>query len=67
MGIAPYPGDPDVAFDLLESASVQLRTVLPDADRISAGMSGDLEAAVRHGATHVRIGGAILGKRAIVG
>ena len=67
MGIAPYPGDPDVAFNILESASLQLRTVLPDADRISAGMSGDLEAAVRHGATHVRIGGAILGKRAIVG
>ena len=67
MGIAPYPGDPDVAFTLLESVSGQLRAVAPDADRISAGMSGDLEAAIRHGATHVRIGGAILGKRAIVG
>lgn len=66
MGIAPFPGDPDVAFGLLESVARHLRTVVPEADRISAGMSGDLEAAIRHGATHVRIGGAILGKRAIV-
>jgi PLP dependent protein len=35
----------------------------PDADRISAGMSGDLEEAVAHGATQVRIGGAVLGQR----
>jgi PLP dependent protein len=27
-------------------------------------MSGDLEAAIGHGATHVRIGAALLGKRA---
>ncbi len=66
MGIAPYPGDPDAAFGLLELVARQLRTVVPDADRISAGMSGDLEVAIRHGATHVRIGGAILGNRAIV-
>ena len=67
MGIAPYPGDPDIAFGLLESVARHVRTVVPGADRISAGMSGDLEAAIRHGATHVRIGGAILGKRAVVG
>ena len=67
MGIAPYPGDPDAAFGLLESAARRMAEVVPAADLISAGMSGDLEAAIRHGATQVRIGGAILGKRAIVG
>ena len=35
----------------------------PDATVISAGMSGDLEEAIAHGATHVRIGSALLGKR----
>ena len=29
-------------------------------------MSGDLEAAVRHGATHVRVGSAVLGERPTV-
>ena len=67
MGVAPFPGDPDAAFGLLESVGRRLETVAPGADRISAGMSGDLEHAIRHGATHVRIGGAILGKRAAVG
>jgi uncharacterized pyridoxal phosphate-containing UPF0001 family protein len=35
----------------------------PDATWISAGMSGDLEAAVAQGATHLRVGSAILGSR----
>ena len=35
----------------------------PQADAISAGMSNDLEAALRHGATHVRVGTALLGRR----
>ena len=67
MGIAPYPGDPDRAFAVLESVAGSLRSEVPDARVVSAGMSGDLEHAIRHGATQVRIGGAVLGKRAIVG
>jgi hypothetical protein len=35
----------------------------PGADWVSAGMSADLESALRHGATHVRVGSAILGSR----
>ena len=35
----------------------------PDATALSAGMSGDLEAAIAHGATHVRVGSAVLGPR----
>jgi uncharacterized pyridoxal phosphate-containing UPF0001 family protein len=40
-----------------------LRVDHPTATAVSAGMSGDLETAVRYGATHVRIGSALLGMR----
>ena len=66
MGIAPYPGDPDRAFRTLETVAARLVAEVPGADVISAGMSGDLEHAIRHGATQVRVGGAVLGKRANV-
>jgi uncharacterized pyridoxal phosphate-containing UPF0001 family protein len=66
MGVAPFPGDPDEAFGRLARVSAGLRERWPLADRISAGMSGDLEHAVRHGATQVRVGGAVLGQRAAV-
>ena len=41
----------------------ELLATHPEATDLSAGMSGDLEAAVRHGATHVRVGSAVLGPR----
>lgn len=63
MAVAPMPGDPDLAFGRLASIAERLRSQHPDATTVSAGMSGDLEAAVRHGATHVRLGSAILGYR----
>ncbi len=63
MGVAPFPGDPDEAFARLEATADLLRGRWSEADRISAGMSGDLESAIRHGATQVRIGGAVLGQR----
>jgi PLP dependent protein len=63
MAVAPYPGDPDEAFARLESVRKAVLEAHPAATVLSAGMSGDLEAAVRHGATQVRIGGAILGAR----
>jgi PLP dependent protein len=63
MAIAPLSMAPADAFArLLESAAV-VRTVRPAATVISAGMSGDLEAAIAAGATHVRIGTALLGDR----
>jgi pyridoxal phosphate enzyme (YggS family) len=64
MAVAPLGGDPDSAFATLAAASARLRERYPDADAISAGMSGDLEAAIRHGSTHVRVGTALLGRRA---
>ena len=63
MAIAPLTMEPSDAFArLLDSAAV-VRAVRPAATVISAGMSGDLEAAIAAGATHVRIGTALLGDR----
>lgn len=63
MAVAPLGEDPDAAFTRL--AGVRQRFLLdhPGARTLSAGMSGDLEQAVAHGATHVRVGSAILGPR----
>jgi len=63
MAVAPQDGDPDRAFTRLAEMAADLRSTYPRADAVSAGMSGDLEAALRHGATHVRVGTALLGSR----
>ncbi len=63
MAVAPLGGDPAAAFARLAAVSATLRHEHPEASWVSAGMSGDLEAAIEHGATHVRVGSAILGSR----
>ncbi len=63
MAVAPVDADPDAAFATLREIAERLRAAHPAATAISAGMSADLEAAVRHGATHLRIGTALLGGR----
>jgi PLP dependent protein len=63
MGVAPLGEDPLPAFAKLADVAAQVRLVDPSATWISAGMSNDLEAAVESGATHVRIGSAVLGRR----
>ncbi len=63
MAVAPMDADPDAAFATLREIAGALRAAHPGATVISAGMSGDLEAAVRNGATHLRIGTALLGGR----
>jgi pyridoxal phosphate enzyme (YggS family) len=67
MAVAPLGADPDGAFAALPPLLARLREHHPAADVISAGMSGDLEAAVRQGATHLRVGSAILGPRPTTG
>ena len=66
-GEAPAPAalenGPDVAFENLYGLAARLREHLPHATEISAGMSGDLEAAVRWGSTCVRVGSDIMGRR----
>ncbi|MEV5711588.1 YggS family pyridoxal phosphate-dependent enzyme [Actinoallomurus sp. NPDC052274] len=67
MAVAPLGGDPAAAFGRLAEVAAALRAAHPGATMISAGMSGDLEEAVACGATHVRVGTALLGgRRAIV-
>lgn len=63
MAVAPLGGDPALAFARLAEIAGAFRELGPRVTWISAGMSGDLEAAVRAGATHVRVGSAVLGSR----
>ncbi len=63
MAVAPLGGDPAAAFRRLGALSRALRERHPEAVAISAGMSGDLEAAVTAGATHLRVGTALFGRR----
>jgi pyridoxal phosphate enzyme (YggS family) len=65
MTVAPLGDDPRPHFDHLVRLSAELRRDHPDASIVSAGMSGDLEAAVAAGATHLRIGRSVLGERAV--
>jgi pyridoxal phosphate enzyme (YggS family) len=59
----PYAGKPQEAFSRLAEMSRCLRARHPAATMVSAGMSGDLEEAVAAGATHLRVGSAVLGVR----
>ena len=63
MAVAPLGRDPQPGFTKLAALAAEVREGHPDATWVSAGMSGDLETAVRCGATHVRIGSAVLGER----
>ncbi|RZT26640.1 hypothetical protein EV649_0387 [Kribbella sp. VKM Ac-2569] len=67
MAVAPLGSDPEEAFAGLREVASRLRSEHPGADWISAGMTGDLEAAIKHGATHVRLGRALLGTRSLLG
>ncbi|WP_052286948.1 YggS family pyridoxal phosphate-dependent enzyme [Streptomyces sp. 769] len=63
----PYAGRQRAAFERLVEISSDLRATHPAAIMVSAGMSADLEDAVAAGATHVRIGTAVLGVRPRLG
>jgi PLP dependent protein len=65
MAVAPLDMDPVAAFAPLRHLSGVVRSVRESASVISAGMSGDLEAAIAAGATHLRIGTALLGNRSV--
>jgi PLP dependent protein len=71
MTVAPlagvFAGNPRAAFERLEEFSSGLRAGHPAANMVSAGMSADLEEAVAAGATHVRVGSAVLGVRPRLG
>lgn len=63
MTVAPLGMAPAEAFATLRKCSASVRSVRPGAAIISAGMSADLEPAIESGATHLRIGTALLGAR----
>jgi len=67
MAVAPLGGDARRAFARLREVADGIRAGHPDATWISAGMSADLEEAVAEGATHLRVGTAILGSRPSLG
>ncbi|MEV0940676.1 YggS family pyridoxal phosphate-dependent enzyme [Micromonospora wenchangensis] len=63
MAVAPLGWEPERAFARLAEVAAEFRVGYPTATVLSAGMSGDLEAAIGYGATHVRVGSALLGMR----
>jgi PLP dependent protein len=63
MAVAPLGADPAAAYARLAEVHAGFVAGHPGATWLSAGMSGDLEAAVVAGATHVRLGTAVLGTR----
>ena len=65
MAVAPLGADPEAAFADIAAAAAALRAAHPDAATLSAGMSGDLEIAIRHGCGVVRVGTALVGERTL--
>lgn len=63
MAVAPLDEPAAPAFERLAGCAHRLRTIVPDADWISAGMTADFAEAIAAGATHLRIGSAITGPR----
>lgn len=63
MAVAPLGADPLAAFERLATVAERVRADHPAARTVSAGMSGDLEAAIATGATLVRVGTALFGGR----
>lgn len=63
MAVAPLNGSTSEAFAQMSQLSSALIKSHPQARALSIGMSGDFEEAIRHGATHLRIGSSILGNR----
>jgi pyridoxal phosphate enzyme (YggS family) len=66
MAVAPHGEDPGPAFERLATVAARVRADHPEAVEVSAGMSGDMEAAIAAGATIVRVGTALFGGRPLL-
>jgi pyridoxal phosphate enzyme (YggS family) len=64
MVVPPVQAEPEKAFSEVAELAQRFRQEFPKAQSLSAGMSGDFEIAIAHGATHIRVGSQILGPRA---
>lgn len=65
MVIAPLHGQVHDHLAHAQEIAERFRVEFPDARELSSGMSGDLETAIAHGSTCVRVGTAIMGPRPI--
>ena len=63
MAVAPLDSPEGQVFLKLKEIRANFVAAFKDAKYLSAGMSGDYEMAISHGATHLRIGSSILGNR----
>jgi PLP dependent protein len=63
MAVAPLGQPARPAYARLAAIAESVRSAFPGAVAISAGMSDDLDEAIAEGATHLRIGTALLGGR----
>jgi pyridoxal phosphate enzyme (YggS family) len=63
MAVAPLGVEPEKAFADLAQINQGFTGQFPNSKYLSAGMSGDFEAAIKYGATHIRVGSSILGSR----
>ena len=65
MAVAPAQVEPERAFAQMQEIRNRILTSFPEITALSLGMSGDYEAAIAAGATHLRIGSSILGSRVL--
>jgi pyridoxal phosphate enzyme (YggS family) len=65
MTVAPLGMQPDTAFSAFHQVAQRIRVDHPNAVELSCGMSNDLESAIAHGSTCVRVGTALLGGRGL--
>jgi len=63
MGIPPLGWNPAEGFARLQAEHLRVQRAYPQRLGLSAGMSSDLEIAVKHGSTCVRVGTALMGQR----
>ncbi len=63
MAVPPPGADADAAYADIARIADRIRARHPEASGLSAGMTADFPTAIRYGATHVRIGSALLGRR----
>ena len=61
----PEKNASSACYEKMQQLFAQLQKQYPSVDTLSLGMSNDLEQAVAHGSTMVRIGTAIFGERTV--
>lgn len=65
MAVAPLDMQPAAAFEQVAGMHERVRSLRPEAELRCIGMSDDFETAIAHGATHIRVGSALLGHRTV--